>query len=95
MTPGRRFVNGHEYRYGFIGSENDNEVAGQGNSQDHKYRIYDPRLGRYKSLDPLFRDYPWNSPSAYAENRVIDGIDLEGVGIYLCSPLRQWCRYHN
>jgi RHS repeat-associated protein len=67
------------YRYGFIGAENDNEISGSGNSQDHKYRSYDPRLGRYKSLDPLFRDYPWNSPYAYAENRVIDGIDLEGL----------------
>ena len=24
-------------------------------------------------------DYPWNSPYAFAENRVIDGIDLEGL----------------
>ncbi|NBG65086.1 hypothetical protein [Acidiluteibacter ferrifornacis] len=37
-----------------------------------------PRLGRYKSLDPLAASFPWNSPFAYAENRVIDGLDLEG-----------------
>jgi RHS repeat-associated protein len=79
VMPGRTFSGSNDYRYGFIGAENDNEIAGQGNSQDHKYRSYDPRLGRYKSLDPLFRDYPWNSPYAYAENRVIDGIDLEGL----------------
>ena len=65
-------------RYGFIGQENDNEISGTGNSQDHMFRQYDTRLGRYKSLDPLSVDFPWNSPYAYAENRVIDGYDLEG-----------------
>ena len=68
--PGRSYNTG-DYRYGFIGAENDNEVAGTGNTQNHMFRSYDTRLGRYKSLDPLFRDYPWNSPYAYAENRVI------------------------
>ncbi|MDQ3073921.1 MAG: hypothetical protein M3Q97_11735 [Bacteroidota bacterium] len=78
--PDRSFEIGSvSYRYGFIGQENDNEISGVGNSQDHAFRSYDPRLGRYKSLDPLSRDYPWNSPFAYAENRVIDGIDLEGL----------------
>jgi hypothetical protein len=42
------------------------------------YRIHDPRLGRFLSIDPLFRSFPWNSPYAFAENRVIDGRDLEG-----------------
>jgi len=67
------------YRYGFIGAENDNEVNNTtGGSQDHNFRSYDSRLGRYKSLDPLANEFPWNSPFAYAENRVIEGIDLEG-----------------
>lgn len=68
-----------DYRYGFIGAENDNEINNiAGASQDHMFRSYDTRLGRYKSLDPLSKSFPWNSPYAYAENRVIDGIDLEG-----------------
>jgi hypothetical protein len=33
------------YRYGFNGKEKDNEVSGNGNSQDYGLRIYDPRLG--------------------------------------------------
>ena len=33
----------------------------------------DPRLGRFWSVDPLASKYPWNSPYAFAENRVIDG----------------------
>ncbi|MBK8406102.1 MAG: hypothetical protein IPL25_19140 [Saprospiraceae bacterium] len=87
---GRRY-SGH-YRYGFIGAENDNEIASDGNTQDHLFRSYDPRLGRYKSPDPLARDYPWNSPYAYAENRVIDGFDLEGleyISVHNFQRLRQ------
>jgi len=34
---------------------------------------------RFLSRDPLARDFPWNSPYAFAENRVIDGLDLEGL----------------
>jgi len=77
QMPGRSYNSG-DYRYGFIGAENDPEISGRGNSQNHEFRQYNPRLGKYMSLDPLAPDYPWNSPFAYAENRVIDGIDLEG-----------------
>jgi hypothetical protein len=44
-----------------------------------KYRIHDPRIGRFLSVDPLAPEYPWNSSYAFAENRVIQGIDLEGA----------------
>lgn len=30
-------------------------------------------------MDPLFREYPWNSVYAFSENRVIDGVELEGL----------------
>ncbi len=72
-------INGNPYTFGFIGAENNNEISGSGNAQDHLFRSYDLRLGHYKGLGPLARDYPWNSPYAYAENRVIDGFDLEGL----------------
>lgn len=67
------------YRYGFNGQEKDNEVKGEGNSYDFKFRVYDPRIGRFLSIDPLTESYPWNSPYAFAENRPVDGIDLEGA----------------
>jgi RHS repeat-associated protein len=67
------------YTYGFQGQERDDEVKGSGNSVSYKYRIHDPRLGRFLSIDPLFKDYPHNSPYAFSENRVIDGIELEGL----------------
>ncbi len=79
LVPGLNF-NTEEYRFGFIGAEKDDEWAGvTGSHYDHTFRSYDSRIGRYKSVDPLFRSYPWNSTYAYAENRVIDGIDLEGL----------------
>ena len=67
------------YRFGFQGQEVDNEVKGGGNSINYKYRIHDPRLGRFLSIDPLSKEYPWNSPYAFSENRVIDMIELEGL----------------
>lgn len=36
-------------------------------------------MGRFLSLDPLSKYYPWNSPYAFSENRVIDAIELEGL----------------
>jgi hypothetical protein len=37
------------------------------------------------SLDPLAPDYPWNSPYAFSENRVIDCIELEGLEIFYAA----------
>src|SRR5690554_7179930 len=67
------------YRYGFQGQEMDDEVKGEGNSINYKYRKHDPRVGRFFAVDPLAGEYPWNSPYAFSENRVIDGIELEGL----------------
>lgn len=77
--PGRQYDNGSEYRYGFNGKENDNEVKGEGNQQDYGMRIYDPRLGRFLSIDPLTRDYPWYTPYQFAGNMPISAIDLDGA----------------
>ncbi len=57
----------------------DNEIKGTGNCINYKYRIHDPRLGRFLSIDPLVAKYPWNSPYAFSENRVIDAVELEGL----------------
>jgi RHS repeat-associated protein len=73
-----RTISGDGYRYGFQGQEKDDEVKGEGNSVNYKYRMHDPRIGRFFAVDPLAASYPWNSVYAFSENRVIDGIDLEG-----------------
>lgn len=57
--------------------ENGNEIKGNGSLQDYGLRISDTRLGKFFSEDPLFRDYPWNSTYAFAENSPIKFIDLD------------------
>jgi RHS repeat-associated protein len=76
--PGRQFNNG-SYRYGFNGKENDNEVKGTGNQQDYGMRIYDTRLGRFLSTDPITREYPELTPYQFASNTPIQAIDLDGL----------------
>jgi RHS repeat-associated protein len=76
------------YRFGFNGQEKVNEIAGVGNHLDFTFRGYDSRVGRFNSVDPLAADYPWNSTYAFAENRVIDGIDLEGAEWY--RAVKKW-----
>ncbi|WP_378187730.1 RHS repeat domain-containing protein [Aquimarina sp. W85] len=74
-----RHGNSGDYRYGFQGQEMDNELKGEGNSINYKYRLHDPRVGRFFAVDPLATTYSWNSPYAFSENRVIDGLELEGL----------------
>jgi RHS repeat-associated protein len=83
------------YRYGFQGQEGDDEVFGKNNLWAYKYRLHDARLGRFFSVDPLADKYPYNSVYAFSENRVIDGVELEGLEkilvelfIYLNSDVR-------
>jgi RHS repeat-associated protein len=76
--PGRNASTG-DYRYGFQGQETDGEITGSESHVSYKYRMHDARLGRFLSLDPLAPKYPHNSPYAFSENRVIDGIELEGL----------------
>jgi len=78
LEPGRNWNIGN-YRYGFNGKENDNEVKGEGNQQDYGMRIYDPRVGRFLSVDPLTKKYPMLTPYQFASNRPIDGVDLDGA----------------
>ena len=75
--PGRQFNNG-SYRYGFNGKENDNEIKGSGNSQDYGMRIYDPRLGRFLSVDPITKQYPELTPYQFASNTPIQAVDRDG-----------------
>jgi RHS repeat-associated protein len=77
QMPGRKLSGG--YRYGFNGKENDNEVKGEGNQQDYGMRIYDPRLGRFLSIDPLTPKYPWYTPYQFGSNSPISNIDLDGL----------------
>jgi len=77
-SPSKKCANA--YTYGFNGKEMDDEVKGDGSSYDFGARIYDPRLGRFLSIDPHFKVYPEFSPYSYALNNPIRYKDIEGKG---------------
>lgn len=80
QQPGRTYSANGSYRYGFNGKENDNDIGkGDGNQQDYGMRIYDPRIGRFLSVDPLQQSFAWNSPYSFAENDVMRSIDMDGL----------------
>jgi hypothetical protein len=54
-------------------------VKGAGNQQDYGMRIYDPRLGRFLSVDPLTNAYPYYTPYQYAGNKPVWCIDIDGL----------------
>ncbi|HRG29551.1 MAG TPA: RHS repeat-associated core domain-containing protein [Chitinophagales bacterium] len=77
LLVGRKFdVN---YRYGFNGKEHDTNPYGQGNIYDYGFRIYNPRLGKFLSVDPLAATYPWYSTYHFASNNPIFFIDIDGL----------------
>ena len=80
--PGRKFNASSLYRYGFNGKENDNEVADNGNQYDYGFRIYNPRIARFLSVDPLIKRFPKYSPYQFAGNKPIVFIDLDGKEEY-------------
>ena len=78
-----------KYRYGFNGKEKDDEVKGVGDQIDYGMRVYDPRVGRFMSLDPLQKKYPELSPYQVASNSPIAHIDLDGLEKALPWYLRE------
>jgi RHS repeat-associated protein len=67
------------YRYGFNGMEMDDEVKGNtGTSYDFGARIYDPRVGRFMSVDPLYRDFAYESNYISAGNNPVGMVDING-----------------
>jgi outer membrane protein OmpA-like peptidoglycan-associated protein len=47
--------------------------------QDYGMRIYDQRVARFLSVDPLTTSYPWFTPYQFAGNMVIWAVDLDGL----------------
>ncbi|MFT7614611.1 MAG: RHS repeat-associated protein [Parvicellaceae bacterium] len=73
------------YRYGFNGMEKDDEFKNaKGADLDFGARMYDSRLGRWKSTDPLAGKYPWCSPYTFVANKPIVFIDPNGEIIEFC-----------
>ncbi len=70
------------YRYGFQGQEKDDEIKGEGNSVNYKYRMHDVRIGRFFAVDPMYKEYSYYSPYVFSGNEVIAAVELEGLQPY-------------
>jgi RHS repeat-associated protein len=86
-TPGRTFVLGGGYRYGFNGKEKDPTEFGALTHYDYGFRIYNPALGRFLSVDPLTKEFPFWNPYQFAGNTPIRATDLDGLEI---TVLPRW-----
>lgn len=72
--------NAPEYRYQFNGKEIDLEgIGGGGATYDYGFRIYNPALAKFLSVDPLSPSFPYYTPYQFAGNMPIHAIDLDGL----------------
>ncbi|MBK9421757.1 MAG: hypothetical protein IPN44_12020 [Flavobacteriales bacterium] len=78
LLPGRNYSSS-SYAYGFNGMRKDDEVYGAtGTSYDFGARMYDPRIMRWMSLDPLAAQSPDKSPYNFVSNNPISRVDKDG-----------------
>ncbi|HPM32590.1 MAG TPA: DUF6443 domain-containing protein, partial [Chryseolinea sp.] len=66
-----------ENPFKFQGQEHINELNLEWDS--FKWRNYQPDIGRFFNVDPLADKYVYNSPYAFAENKLGLGVELEGL----------------
>lgn len=80
--PGRQF-NSPDYRFAFNGMEKDGEVNVTDNTYTTHFRMLDTRLGRWWSMDPVFK--PYISTYNMMSNNPIWRIDPRGDDDYFSS----------
>jgi RHS repeat-associated protein len=68
-----------QYPFGFNGQMKVDEVAGKGNHLDFGARMYDSRIARFISVDPLMKKYPMWSPYSGFANNPIRFVDRDGA----------------
>lgn len=92
--PSRKYQNTpyaetNAYRYKFNGKELDkSDEFGSLTHYDYGFRIYNPSIGRFLSVDPLTKDYSYYSPYQFAGNSPIQAIDIDGLE-------KGYVQYHN
>ncbi len=94
IMPGRKYTaqSVAGYRFGFNGKEIDDETSGNGNIYDYGFRIFNPRLGKFSSIDPLTNTYPELTPYQFASNTPVWAIDFDGceAKIYQSTLNKNW-----
>ncbi len=67
-------------RYGFNGKERDTDNEwGNSTAYDYGFRIYDPAIAKFLSVDPLAKKFPMLTPYQFASNSPIWMVDLDGL----------------
>jgi RHS repeat-associated protein len=67
-----------KYDFGFNGMRKDDEISGEGNSYDFGARMYNPRLGRFLSVDPLAAKFAGWSPYNFCLDNPMRYVDPDG-----------------
>jgi RHS repeat-associated protein len=70
------YVSVDSYRFGYNGMESCDEA----NAHLTEFRMLDARLGRWWSIDPLSKEYLWQSPYCAFDNSPVILIDPSGAG---------------
>jgi len=71
------------YRFGFNGKEKDTEGEwGTQTHYDYGFRIYNPAIGKFLSVDPLMNKFASLTSYQFASNMPIVAMDLEGLELY-------------
>lgn len=79
IMPGRSTGN-RTYRYGYQGMESDDDaVSGDDNEYTTDFRQYDPRVGRWMSIDPMETKFAGYSPYNAMLNNPVTLYDASGA----------------
>ena len=68
----------HTTKQGFNNKEKSHKTNSQTN-YDYGFRIYNAGIGKFLSVDPLTKKFPWWTPYQFAGNMPIKYIDLDGL----------------
>ncbi|MGB4832489.1 MAG: RHS repeat-associated core domain-containing protein [Chitinophagales bacterium] len=78
LLVGRNWQSTTTYKYGFNGKENVDDVYGNDVAVDFGARVFDPRLGRWLSIDLLNEKYPQLTPYCFVNNNPIIYKEVNG-----------------
>jgi len=79
-----------DYRYGFNSKERDPASEWGQTSYDYGFRIYNPGIGKFLSVDPLTGSYPFYTPYQFAGNKPIVAIDRDGLEESISTFQMDW-----
>jgi len=78
VMPGRLFSS-DDYRYGYQGMMLENAMHGGGSAYSTEFRLYDSRIARWLSIDPMAEKLPRWSPYTAFDDNPISLVDPKGA----------------